>query len=41
MDGNDVKAKVLGVDEDKDLAVLYVDPSQLGTEVTNPCSPPC
>ena len=28
----DLKAKVLGVDEDKDLAVLTVDPSEL-TEV--------
>ncbi len=32
-DGMDVKAKVIGVDEDKDLAVLQVDPAQLGTEV--------
>ena len=32
-DGKDVKAKVMGVDEDKDLAVLTVDPAKLGTEV--------
>lgn len=32
-DGKDVKAKVMGVDEDKDLAVLIVDPAKLGTEV--------
>jgi len=32
-DGNDVRARVMGVDEDKDLAVLFVDPSQLGTEI--------
>ena len=31
--GNDVKAKVMGIDEDKDLAVLYVDPAKLSTEV--------
>ena len=32
-DGNDVKAKVMGVDEDKDLAVLLIDPAKLGAEV--------
>lgn len=38
-DGNDVRARVMGVDEDKDLAVLFVDPSQLGTEAP-PAPPP-
>ena len=31
--GADVKAKVLGVDEDKDLAVLIIDPKTLGDDV--------
>lgn len=37
-----MKAKVLGVDEDKDLAVLVIDPKTLDEEVTvNSCMPFC
>ena len=32
--GQDVKAKMIGIDEDKDLAVLVVDSSKLEDDVS-------
>lgn len=32
-DGTDIKATMVGVDEDKDLAVLAVDPKKLDADV--------
>lgn len=36
--GADVKAKVIGVDEDKDLAVLGIDPKSIGDDVRLTCN---